>query len=386
MLVELERSLYFHIMVHRLMRFIGSPEFESCIRNIVVSEINPSCKLDGASLSTIFAAACYIGSTCRQHVSAPEPSTCVPIQPPVRDVSSSQSPFIGVHRSSCVIRLSTMDTHAKTDGTNGASTSAGTGRKGDRNRKNKNALELTILIRERGTEKSRLTRQIKATRKLIADLGSKRNLVLLSSQLDEQLATCAEVNDRVMKTGDRSNEDTDINYIRHIDEEVRHVFDEIDFYITSHRSSKSTTSSAEAVRRLKAVRPEGWPQEPQSIIKPSDSVSTSSGGSSLLFRQLPAEKERRNILDESVSQLQESIRRIESNLAVVVDSRTAPQPHVMHQRATSTGPTPPITSGARDRVIDSSRWSFTEPRLPTVDNRSSSIFPLTENRHRAVQR
>ena len=182
MLVELERSLYFHIMVHRLMRFIGSPEFESCLRNIVVSEINPSCKLDGASLSTIFATACYIDSTCWQHVSAPKPSTCVPIQPPVRDVSSSQSPFIGVHRSSCVIRLSTMDTYAKTDGTNGASTSAGTENatateKAIEIEKNKNALELTILIRKRGTQKSRLTRQIKAIRKLITDLGSKRNLV-----------------------------------------------------------------------------------------------------------------------------------------------------------------------------------------------------------------
>ena len=179
-----------------------------------------------------------------------------------------------------------------------------------------------------------------------------------------------------MKIGNRSNEDVDNNYIRLIDEEVRHVFDEVDFYITSHRSSHSTTSSAEAVRRLKAVRSEGWPQETQSTIKPSDSVSTSSGGSSLIRRQLAAEKERRDILDETVSQLQESIRRIKSNLAVVIDSRTAPLPHVMQQRATSTGPTLPITSGARDRVIDSSRWSVTEPRLPTADNRSSSIFRL----------
>ena len=48
----------------------------------------------------------------------------------------------------------------------------------------------------------------------------------------------------------------------------------------------------------------------------------------------------------------------------------------MQQRATYTGPTPPKTSGAPDRVIDSYRFSFTEPRLPTVDNRSSSIFRL----------
>ena len=145
----------------------------------------------------------------------------------------------------------------------------------------------------------------------------------LLSQLAEQLATCAEVNDRVMKIGNRSNEDVDNNYIRLIDEEVRHVFDEVDFYITSHRSSHSTTSSAEAVRRLKAVRSEGWSQETQSTIKPSDSVSTSSGGSSLIRRQLAVEKERRDILDETVSQLQESIRRIKNRAATSRDATTS---------------------------------------------------------------